>query len=39
MVSLGLDAVSTTPEEMAAYMRREQDRYGEIIRNANIRIE
>jgi tripartite-type tricarboxylate transporter receptor subunit TctC len=39
MVSLGLDAVSTTPEEMAAYMRREQERYGEIIRNANIRIE
>lgn len=39
MVSLGLDAVSTTPEEMAAYMRREQDRYGEIIRNANIRVE
>jgi tripartite-type tricarboxylate transporter receptor subunit TctC len=39
MVSLGLDAVSTTPEEMAAYMRREQDRYGEIIRNAHIRIE
>ncbi|HEY1289463.1 MAG TPA: tripartite tricarboxylate transporter substrate binding protein [Burkholderiales bacterium] len=39
MVSLGLDAVSTTPGEMAAYMRREQERYGEIIRNANIRIE
>ncbi|HEY7239853.1 MAG TPA: tripartite tricarboxylate transporter substrate binding protein [Burkholderiales bacterium] len=39
MVSLGLDAVSTTPEEMAAYMRREQERYGEIIRNANIRVE
>ena len=39
MVSLGLDAVSTTPEEMAAYMRRELERYGEIIRNANIRIE
>ena len=39
MVNLGLDAVSTTPEEMASYMRREQERYGEIIRNANIRIE
>jgi len=39
MISIGLDAVSSTPEEMAAYMRREQDRYGEIIRNANIRVE
>ena len=34
-----IGAVSSTPEEMAAYMRREQDRYGEIIRNANIRVE
>src|SRR5438093_10959394 len=28
MVNIGLDAVSTTPEEMASFMRREQDRYG-----------
>jgi len=39
MVNIGLDAVSSTPEEMAKFMRREQDRYGEIIRNANIRLE
>jgi tripartite-type tricarboxylate transporter receptor subunit TctC len=39
MVNIGLDAVSSTPEEMAAFMRREQERYGEIIRNANIRVE
>ena len=39
MVNIGLDAVSSTPEEMAAFMRREQDRYGEIIKSANIRIE
>jgi tripartite-type tricarboxylate transporter receptor subunit TctC len=39
MVNIGLDAVSSTPEEMATFMRREQDRYGEIIRNANIRVE
>jgi tripartite-type tricarboxylate transporter receptor subunit TctC len=39
MVNIGLDAVSTTPEEMAAFMRREQDRYGQIIRSANIKIE
>jgi tripartite-type tricarboxylate transporter receptor subunit TctC len=39
MVNIGLDAVSSTPEEMAKFMRREQDRYGEIIRKANIRLE
>jgi tripartite-type tricarboxylate transporter receptor subunit TctC len=39
MVNIGLDAVSTTPEEMAAFMRREQDRYGQIIRSANIKVE
>jgi tripartite-type tricarboxylate transporter receptor subunit TctC len=39
MINVGLDAVSSTPEEMAAFMRREQARYGEIIRAANIKIE
>lgn len=39
MTNIGLDAVGTTPEDMAAFMRREQDRYGEIIRAANIKIE
>jgi tripartite-type tricarboxylate transporter receptor subunit TctC len=39
MVNIGLDPVSTTPDEMAAFMRREQERYGEIIRKANIHIE
>jgi tripartite-type tricarboxylate transporter receptor subunit TctC len=39
MVNIGLDAVSSTPEEMATFMRREQDRYGEIIRAANIKID
>jgi len=39
MVNIGLDPVATTPEEMAAFMRREQDRYGTIIRDANIKIE
>ncbi len=36
---LGLEPVSSTPEEMAATMRREQERYATIIRNANIKIE
>jgi tripartite-type tricarboxylate transporter receptor subunit TctC len=38
-VALGLDPVSTTPDEMAASMRREQERYASIIRNANIKVE
>jgi tripartite-type tricarboxylate transporter receptor subunit TctC len=38
-VALGLEPVATTPDEMAAFMRREQERYGAIIRAANIRIE
>jgi len=38
-VSLGLEPASSTPEEMAAFMRREQERYGSIIRSANIKLE
>jgi len=38
-VVLGMDTASSTPEEMAAFMRREQERYGAIIRNANIKVE
>ncbi len=36
---LGLDPVSSTPDEMAAFMRREQERYATIIKNANIKVE
>ena len=39
MVNIGLDAVASTPDEMAAFMRREEQRYGEIIKSANIRLE
>jgi tripartite-type tricarboxylate transporter receptor subunit TctC len=39
MMSLGLEPTSTTPDEMAAFMKNEQQRYGTIIKNANIRIE
>lgn len=39
LISLGLDARSSTPEEMAAFMRGEQERYGKIIRDANIKVE
>jgi tripartite-type tricarboxylate transporter receptor subunit TctC len=38
-VALGMDPVSSTPDEMAAFMRREQERYGNIIRTANIKVE
>ena len=38
-LALGLDPAANTPDEMAALMRREQERYGSIIRNANIKIE
>jgi tripartite-type tricarboxylate transporter receptor subunit TctC len=39
LVGLGLDAVATTPDEMASFMRKEQERYGTVIRNANIKVE
>jgi tripartite-type tricarboxylate transporter receptor subunit TctC len=39
LISLGLDARSSTPDEMAAFMRGEQERYGKIIRDANIKVE
>jgi len=38
-VALGLDPVWNTPDEMIAYKKREAERYGQIIRNANIKIE
>jgi tripartite-type tricarboxylate transporter receptor subunit TctC len=38
-VALGLDPVSTTPDEMADTLRREQERYGAIIKAADNKIE
>ena len=38
-ISLGLDQATNTPDEMAAFMRAEQERYAAIIRNARIKIE
>ena len=38
-VALGMDSTSNTPDEMMAYLRREQERYASIIKNAGIRIE
>ena len=39
MMSMGLEPTSTTPDEMAVFLRNEQKRYGDIIRAANIKIE
>jgi tripartite-type tricarboxylate transporter receptor subunit TctC len=38
-VVLGMDTASNTPDEMAAFLRREQDRYGSIVKNAGIKIQ
>jgi tripartite-type tricarboxylate transporter receptor subunit TctC len=38
-IALGMDVAFNSPDEMSAYMRREQDRYAQIIRNAGIKIE
>ncbi len=37
-IALGLDQATSTPDELAVYMRTEQDRYGSIIRNAGIKV-
>ena len=36
---LGMDVASNTPDDMAAYMKREQERYGQIVKSAGIKIE
>jgi tripartite-type tricarboxylate transporter receptor subunit TctC len=38
-LALGLETASMTPEEMAAFLRKEQERYGSIIRSADIKVE
>jgi tripartite-type tricarboxylate transporter receptor subunit TctC len=39
LLAAGLDPVLTTPEELPAFMRREQERYAAVIRNANIKVD
>ena len=36
---MGSDVVTTSPEEFSAWLRRDRERYGVVIREANIRIE
>ena len=38
-LALGLEPASSTPEEFAALLRREQERYASIIKGANIKVE
>jgi tripartite-type tricarboxylate transporter receptor subunit TctC len=38
-MALGLEPTANTPEEMGGFLRNEQQRYGDIIRRANIKIE
>jgi tripartite-type tricarboxylate transporter receptor subunit TctC len=38
MLSVGLD-LATPPDDYAAFMRREQNRYASVIKSANIRVE
>jgi tripartite-type tricarboxylate transporter receptor subunit TctC len=38
-LALGMDPAAIMPEQMASFMRSEQERYGTIIRNANIKVE
>jgi len=38
-MALGLEPTATSPEEMGGFLRKEQQRYGDIIRRANIKIE
>ena len=38
-LALGLETASMAPDEMAAFLRKEQERYGSIIRGANIKVE
>ena len=36
---LGVDAVSSTPEEFAAFMRSESAKYAKLIKEANIKVD
>jgi tripartite-type tricarboxylate transporter receptor subunit TctC len=39
LTQLGLDPAPSSPEEMAGFLLREQERYAQIIKAANIRLE
>ena len=39
LLGAGLDPAPTTPDELPAFMRREQERYAAVIKNANIKVD
>jgi tripartite-type tricarboxylate transporter receptor subunit TctC len=39
LLNAGLDPVASTPEELPAFMRKEQERYAAVIRDSNIKID
>jgi tripartite-type tricarboxylate transporter receptor subunit TctC len=39
LLAAGLDPVRSMPEEMPEFLRREQQRYADVIRKANIRLD
>ena len=39
LLNAGLDPVESTPDELVAFMRKEQERYAAVIRSANVKIE
>ena len=39
LLNAGLDPVSSTPDELVAFMRKEQERYAAIIKSASIKVE
>jgi tripartite-type tricarboxylate transporter receptor subunit TctC len=38
-LALGLEPAANTPDQMGAFLKREQERYGKIIKDANIKVE
>jgi tripartite-type tricarboxylate transporter receptor subunit TctC len=39
LLGAGLDPATLTLDELPAFMKREQERYASVIRNANIKLE
>jgi tripartite-type tricarboxylate transporter receptor subunit TctC len=39
LTGAGIEVLQSTPEEMAAYMRTEGDKWDKVIKSANIKLE
>jgi tripartite-type tricarboxylate transporter receptor subunit TctC len=38
-IALGMDTAFNTPDEMNAMLKKEQDRYGAIVKKANVKVD